>query len=48
MIDLNNDKIDNPEDKTQENEEVENSSNKKRVIIGAGVDFRSQPNTLSK
>ncbi len=24
MIDLNNDKIDNPEDKTQENEEVEN------------------------
>lgn len=29
MIDLKNDKIDNPEDKTQENEEVENSSNKK-------------------
>ena len=37
MIDLKNDKIDNPEDKTQENEEVENSSNKKRVIIGAGI-----------
>ena len=48
MIDLNSDKIDNPEDNTQENEEVENSSIKKRVIIGAGVDFRSQPNTLSK
>lgn len=37
MIDLKNDKIDNPEDKTQENEEVENSSNIKRVIIGAGI-----------
>ena len=48
MIDLNSDKIDNPEDNTQENEEVENSSIKKRVIIGAGVDFRSQPNTLSE
>lgn len=29
MIDLNSDKIDNPEDNTQENEEVENSSIKK-------------------
>ena len=48
MIDLNSDKIENPEDNTQENEEVENSSIKKRVIIGAGVDFRSQPNTLSR
>ena len=37
MIDLNSDKIDNPEDNTQENEEVENSSIKKRVIIGAGI-----------
>lgn len=37
MIDLNNDKIDNPKDNTQENEEVENSSNKKRVIIGVGI-----------
>lgn len=37
MIDLNNDKIDNPEDNTQENEEVENSSIKKRVIIGSGI-----------
>lgn len=35
MIDLNNDKIDNPKDNTQENEEVENSSIKKRVIIGS-------------
>lgn len=34
MNDLNRDKIDNPEDNTQENEEVENSSIKKRVIIG--------------
>lgn len=34
MIDLNSDKIENPEDNTQENEEVENSSIKKRVIIG--------------
>ena len=37
MIDLNSDKIDNPEDNTQENEKVENSSIKKRVIIGAGI-----------
>lgn len=37
MIDLNSDKIDNPEDSTQENEKVENSSIKKRVIIGAGI-----------
>lgn len=37
MIDLNSDKIENPEDNTQENEEVENSSIKKRVIIGAGI-----------
>lgn len=37
MNDLNRDKIDNPEDNTQENEEVENSSIKKRVIIGAGI-----------
>lgn len=37
MNDLNRDKIDNPEDNTQENEEVENSSIKKRVIIGAGM-----------
>lgn len=37
MNDLNSDKIDNPEDNTQENEEVENSSIKKRVIIGAGI-----------
>ncbi len=37
MIDLNSDKIDNPEDNTQENEEVENSSIIKRVIIGAGI-----------
>lgn len=37
MIDLNSDKIDNPEDNTQENEEVENSSIKKRIIIGAGI-----------
>lgn len=36
MTDLNYDKIDNPEDKTQGNEEVKNSSIKKRVIIGAG------------
>lgn len=28
MNDLNSDKIDNPEDNTQENEEVENSSMK--------------------
>ena len=48
MTDLKYDKIDNPEDKTQRNEEVKNSSIKKRVIIDAGVDFRSQPNTLSK
>ena len=34
MNELNSDKIDNPEDNTQENEEVENSSIKKRVIIG--------------
>ena len=31
MIDLNSDKIDNPEDNTQENEKVENSSIKKRA-----------------
>lgn len=37
MIDLNCDKIGDPEDNTQENEEVENSSIKKRVIIGAGI-----------
>lgn len=37
MIDLNSDKIDNPEDNTQENEKGENSSIKKRVIIGAGI-----------
>lgn len=37
MNELNSDKIDNPEDNTQENEEVENSSIKKRVIIGAGI-----------
>lgn len=37
MTDLNYDKIDNPEDKTQGNEEVKNSSIKKRVIIGAGI-----------
>ena len=37
MINLNSDKIENPEDNTQENEEVENSSIKKRVIIGAGI-----------
>lgn len=37
MIDLNSDKIDNPEDNTQENEKVENFSIKKRVIIGAGI-----------
>lgn len=37
MIDLNSDKIDNPEDNTQENEKVENSSIKKRVIIGARI-----------
>lgn len=37
MIDLNNDKIDNPEDNTQENEEAEKSSIKKRLIIGVGI-----------
>lgn len=37
MIDLNNDRIDNPEDKAQENEGVENTSNKKRVIIVTGI-----------
>lgn len=37
MNELNSDKIDNPEDNTQENEEVKNSSIKKRVIIGAGI-----------
>ena len=31
MIDLNNDRIDNPEDKAQENEGVENTSNKKEA-----------------
>lgn len=37
MNELNSDKIDNLEDNTQENEEVEISSSKKRVIIGAGI-----------
>lgn len=37
MTDLKYDKIDNPEDKTQRNEEVKNSSIKKRVIIDAGI-----------
>lgn len=37
MIDLNNDRIDNSEDKAQENDGVETTSNKKRVIIVTGI-----------